>query len=330
MAEDKQEVRNPESMNDREKWYLLSAVASLYYNSELTQDEIAKRYYTSRSKISRMLKEARELGIVEIRIRDPWENNQVMEKKLMELFPLKHVRVVSVRERNLSLVLQKLGKAAAYHLDSVVNSDTVLGVSWGNTVYHTVRAVKTTKSLPLTVVPIMGGIGVENPERDSLNFSKELAEAYGGKYYYIYAPLFVRTKELKESLMEEDNIRDVLEIARSANVILTSVGTMVHKTWKHYVSSSMLECLEQQGAVGHIGGHFFNREGEELYSELSDRLIGITMNDFRKAEEVICVSGMEEKAEAMVGVLRSGCVTTLITDEFAAGKVLELAGGTIL
>lgn len=322
--DEKQEVKSPESMNDTEKWYLLSAVASLYYNSELTQDEIARRYYTSRSKISRMLKEARELGIVEIRIRDPWENNQIMEKKLMELFPLKHVRVVSVRERNLSLVLQKLGAAAAYHLDSVVNSDTVLGVSWGNTVYHAVKSVKTTKSLPLTVVPIMGGIGVDNPERDSLDFSKELAEAYGGKYYYIYAPLFVRTKELKECLMEEDNIRYVMDIAKSANVILTSVGSMVHKTWKHYVRTGMLEALEQQGAVGHIGGHFYNRNGEEVRSELSDRLMGIDMDDFRKAEEVICVAGMEEKAEAMLGVLRSGCVTTLITDEYAAGKVMEL------
>lgn len=322
--DEKQEAKNLESMNDTEKWYLLSAVASLYYNSELTQDEIARRYYTSRSKISRMLKEARELGIVEIRIRDPWENNQIMEKKFMELFPLKHVRVVAVRERNLSLVLQKLGEAAAYHLDTVVNSDTVLGVSWGNTVYHTVKAVKTTKSLPLTVVPIMGGIGIDSPERDSLDFSKELAEAYGGKYYYIYAPLFVKTKELRESLMEEDNIRDVLDIARSANVILTSVGSMVHKTWKNYVRSGMLEALEEQGAVGHIGGHFFNRQGEELYSELTDRLMGIDMDDFRKAEEVICVAGMEEKAEAMLGVLRSGCITTLITDEFAAEKVLEL------
>lgn len=318
-----QEIKNLESMNDTEKWYLLSAVASLYYNSELTQDEIAKRYYTSRSKISRMLKEARELGIVEIRIRDPWENNQIMEKKLMELFPLKHVRVVSVREKNLSLVLQKLGEAAAYHLDTVVNSDTVLGVSWGNTVYHTVKAVKTAKNLPLTVVPIMGGIGVDNPERDSLDFSKELAEAYGGKYYYIYAPLFVRTKELRESLMEEDNIRAVMEIAKSANVILTSVGSMVHKTWKHYVRPGVLEALEARGAVGHIGGHFFDWEGRELKSELTDRLMGIDMEDFRKAEEVICVAGMEEKAEAIFGVLKSGCVTTLITDEFAAGKVLE-------
>lgn len=322
--EENQEVKSLESMNDTEKWYLLSSVANLYYNSDLTQNQIAERFYTSRSKISRMLKEARELGIVEIKIREPWENNQILEKKLVELFPIRHARVISVRERNLSLVLQKLGEAAAYYLDSVVNSDTILGVSWGNTVYHTVRSIKTTKNLPLTVVPIMGGIGVNNPQRDSLDFSKELADAYGGKYHYIYAPLFVKTKTLRDSLIQEDNIREVLEIARSANVVLTSVGSMVYKTWKDYVSTDTLVRLEKKGAVGHIGGHFFDRNGREIPSELTDRLIGIGMEDFKKAEEVICVAGMEEKAEAMLGVLQSGCVTTLITDEFAAGKVLEM------
>lgn len=319
-----QDIKTLESMNDTEKWYLLSAVANLYYNSDLTQNQIAERFYTSRSRISRMLKEARELGIVEIKIREPWENNQIMEKKLLELFPLKHVRVISVRERNLSLVLQKLGESAAYYLDTVVNSDTVLGVSWGNTVYHTVSSIKTTKNIPLTVVPIMGGIGINNPERDSLDFSKELADAYGGKYHYIYAPLFVKTKELRDNLVQEDNIREVLEIARSANVMLTSVGSMVHKTWKDYVKPDTLVELEKKGAIGHIGGHFFNKNGNEIPSELTGRLIGIGMEDFQKAEEVICVAGMEEKAEAIFGVLQSGCVTTLITDEFAAGKVLEL------
>lgn len=45
------------------------------YNAELIQNQIAERLYTSRSKISRMLKEARELRIVEIYIQEPWERN---------------------------------------------------------------------------------------------------------------------------------------------------------------------------------------------------------------------------------------------------------------
>lgn len=59
-------IKNYESMSVQEKWNMLAAVANLYYNSELTQNQIAERLYTSRSKVSRMLKEAREaiLGAV--------------------------------------------------------------------------------------------------------------------------------------------------------------------------------------------------------------------------------------------------------------------------
>lgn len=40
--------------------------------------------------------------------------------------------------------------------------------------YHTVKAVKTSKNIPITVVPIMGAANVRTPERDSLDLSKNL------------------------------------------------------------------------------------------------------------------------------------------------------------
>lgn len=317
------ELHNPEEMDDIEKWHLLSTVANLYYNSEMTQDQIANRIYTSRSKISRMLKEARELGIVEIQIHEPWDRKMVLEQRIQEYFPLKQIRVISVRENNLSLILQKLGETAAYYLDTVVDRDTVLGISWGNTIYHTVRSIKSSKNIPLTVVPIMGAASISRPERDSLDLAKELAASYGGKYRYIYAPLFVKTKELREELIQDPNIMDVLNLARSANVILTSVGSIVYKTWKDSISLQVLEDLEKRGAVGHIGGHFYDRDGLEVHTALTERMIGIQLEDFRKAQDVICVAGMEEKVEAILGALRGGYIDTLITDEFAAARMIE-------
>lgn len=318
------EFKNPEEMDDIEKWHLLSTVANLYYNSEMTQDQIANRIYTSRSKISRMLKEARELGIVEIQIHEPWDRKMVLEQRIQEHFPLKQIRVISVRENNLSMVLQKLGETAAYYLDTVVDRDTVLGISWGNTIYHTVRSIKSNKNIPLTVVPIMGAASISKPERDSLDLAKELAASYGGKYRYIYAPLFVKDKKLREQLVQDPNIMDVLNLARSANIILTSVGSIAYKTWKDYMSFEVLEDLEKKGAVGHIAGHFYDGKGREVRSALAERMIGIQLEDFCKAQDVICVAGMEEKAEAILGALRGGYIDTLITDEFAAARMLAL------
>lgn len=153
-----EDIRNYESMSVQEKWKILATVSNLYYNSELTQNQIAQRLYTSRSKVSRMLKEARELGIVEIYIREQWERNLEYEKNLKEAFSLTNVRVVTIKDSEKEGGLQKIAEAASYYLDSIVKQGMVVGISWGNTLYCIVKYISTNnrKNIPITVVPIMG------------------------------------------------------------------------------------------------------------------------------------------------------------------------------
>ena len=302
-------MKEYDSLNDSEKRNMLASVANLYYNAEMTQNQIAERFFTSRSKISRMLKEARQLGIVEITIKEPWDRNTVLEQKLMKQFCLKDIRVIIPKESNDTLILQKLGEVAAYYLDSQIDEDTVLGMSWGNTMYHTVKAVKTSKNISLT---------------DALDLSKELAHAYGGDYHYIYAPLFVNSSDIRDSLEEDPNIKETLTIAKRANIILTSVGSIVYKSWKSYLSTKDLYYLEKNGAIGHIGGHFYNQDGIEVETPFVKRMIGLSLEDIKKAENVICVAGLEMKAEAILGAVRGGYIDTLITDENAARRMLKI------
>jgi DNA-binding transcriptional regulator LsrR (DeoR family) len=317
-------MKEYESLNDSEKRNMLASVANLYYNAEMTQSQIAERFFTSRSKISRMLKEARALGVVEITIKEPWDRNMKLEEQFRERFHLKDVRVISVKESNETMVLQKLGEVAAYYLDNLLDDQSILGMSWGNTMYHTVKAVKTSKNIPITVVPIMGAANISKPERDALDLSKELAYAYGGTYHYIYAPLFVNSVDVRKSLEEEPNIKECLDLARNANIILTSVGSIVYKSWKAHLSTRDLYNLEKKGAIGHIGGHFFDRQGNEVETPFVNKMIGLKIDDIKKVSNVICVAGLEMKAEAILGAMNGGYINTLITDEEAAKKILEL------
>lgn len=321
-----EEIRNYETMSVQEKWNVLATVANLYYNSELTQNQIAERLYTSRSKISRMLKEARELGIVEIYIREPWERNLDCEQVLKEKFNLKNVRVVMMKDLDQDNGLQKIAEAASYYLDSIVRQGMVVGISWGNTLYRIVKYISNNnrKNIPITVVPIMGAANTKSPEKDAMDLAKDLASAYGGKYQYIYAPLFVNNKELRNSLIQEENIKNVLDLSKNSDAMLTSVGSIVYKSWNNYLSKKTLEILETKGAVGHIGGHFYDIQGKELETSLSERMIGVSLHDIRTCREVVCVVYGEGKAEAILGAMRAGLLNTLIIDEKCAKKVLEL------
>lgn len=321
-----EDIKNYEAMSVQERWNILATVANLYYNSEMTQSQIAERLYTSRSKISRMLKEARELGIVEIYIKEPWERNLAYEQKIMEAFPLKNLRVIATKDSNRDKTQALLSEAAAYYLDSVVKPNMVVGISWGNTLYNIVKyiAANNHKNIPITVVPIMGAANINRPEKDALDLSKDLASAYGGKYQYIYAPLFVKTREIKESLIQDDSISKALDLAKHADVMLTSVGSVIYKSWNNYLSERTLESLEKKGVVGHIGGHFFDRNGCELETSLAERMIGVGLADLKKCRQTICVASGESKAEAVLGALRGNYIRTLIMDDKCAERIFAL------
>lgn len=317
-----------ENMNENEKISLLASVASLYYEHDLTQSEIAERLFTSRSKISRLLKEAREKKIVEIIIKEPWERLMDIENEFMKRFKLNHVRIINTKGSSYELTLIKLGEIAAYYIDGKINKNTILGISWGNTIYHTVQSLKSNKNIPLTVVQIMGAALKDNPEIDGIDLVKQFAKTYGGKYHYLLAPLFVEDKEMKEKLIRDPYISDTLSLAKKSNIILTSVGsidsTISNIAWSKYIDSYNQYALQASGAVGHIGGHFYDINGNQIESELDNNMIGIDLEDFSTAQNVICVAGSAEKSKAILGAIRGGYVKTLIIDDAAALKILEL------
>jgi len=123
-----EDMKKYENMTVQEKWSILATVANLYYNSEMTQNEIADRMYTSRSKISRMLKEARELGIVEISIKEPWERDLNLEKEIQQTYGVKTVRAVSSRDISKEQITSRLSEVSAYYLDSVVKENPILAI----------------------------------------------------------------------------------------------------------------------------------------------------------------------------------------------------------
>ena len=53
-------------------------------------------------------------------------------------------------------------------------------------------------------------------------------------------------------------------------------------------------------------------------------MIGLGIQDIKKTKNVVCVAGLEMKAEAILGAIRGGYIKTLITDESAAKKILLL------
>ena len=89
------------------------------------------------------------------------------------------------------------------------------------------------------------------------------------------------------------------------------------------VSAVELDTLKQAGAVGDILGHCFDRQGHFIETDLEERLIGIPISLLREVEERVAIAGGDYKLTAIRGALRSGIVTTLVTDDHTAARLLQ-------
>src|SRR3954469_24465467 len=88
------ETMNRRGMNTDDREDLLARVASLYYEYDYSQQQISEMVNTSRSNISRLLKEAKQKGLVEIRIHKRIATAPQIERELRERFGLHQAMVV--------------------------------------------------------------------------------------------------------------------------------------------------------------------------------------------------------------------------------------------
>jgi len=307
---------------------LLTRVASLYYEENLTQAEIARRIGTSRSTVSRLLQEAREAGWVEIIIHHRWKTVPAVEQELVARFGLRGARVLAGEDRQHDELLRGLGMLAAEYLDGLIQNGHILGISWGTAIYNTVQALRPRRKVSVTVVQMIGAVGRGEPLIDGPDLARSLAHVYGGEYRCLHAPLVVEDARIKEALLQEPHIRETLALARQADVALVGVGSPVAEVASllraGYVDTKTLAALQEQGVVGDVCARHYDIHGKVLDLDINRRIIGIELEDLHRVKVVIGVAGGEGKAEAIVGALRGHHINTLVTDEATALRVLEL------
>lgn len=309
---------------------LLAQVARDYYERHLTQDEIGRRINASRSTVSRLLQQAVDRGIVRIIIEYPWERDHELEMQLVGRFRLREAQVVMAKGRTEEEVRNGMGALAARLIDQEVQDGTILGISYGRSLASTVAALDPARHARITVVPIMGALGSENPYIDGPELTRRIAQLYGGDFRYLPVPLLVDDVRIRNALLQSPQINDVLSVARRANVILIGIGALAPETtsliWAGYLTARELARLGECGAVGHMVGQFFDAGGLLLDAEINERSIGIGIKTLQEVDTVVAVAGGEGKAEAILGALRGRYCNVLVTDDGAARKLLALAG----
>lgn len=308
----------------------LAELARAYYERDLTQEEVAAEFGISRSQVSRYLKEARARDLVQIRVIGPNARDAELEGALRRAFPgLRGTVVAAAFSTNPRTVRGAIARAGARLLERLVRPRMTVSIGAGRTLAALVDGLTYRPLRDVTVAQAMGNAGHEGLEIDYHAIAQRAAAAFGGRAVQINAPAILGPGAFAIEL-ERSNppIREALRISRSAQLFVLGIGSMTGD--QIYVATGLigpdeLDQLAEAGAVGDLCGHFFDIDGRPVRGPFDDRVVGINLDDLRRAPLVIGCGGGEEKVPAIVGALRGGFITALVTDEHTARGVLEAA-----
>ena len=312
-----------------DRFSLLVRVASMYYEDGLTQREISTRLGYSRSAISRLLTEAHNAGIVEIRVHHPLRRDNELEKALRERFDLRECRVLVSTTIPYAKMLRRIGEQAARLVEQSIGPDSVLGVSWGTSVYEVAHALRPPYYSGVQVVQLIGALGTPDPQIDGPELARWFAQLYGARYQTLPAPLIVDSPAVRDALMMDRHVKEVLQNASRVDVAVVGIGTidpsMSSLLRAGYLTPKELKDLAESGVVGDVCALMFDIEGNLLDVPLARRVVGVQADMLRQIPLVLGVACGAVKAAAIHGALRARLINALVTDGEAARRVLELS-----
>lgn len=306
---------------------ILLKVAKLYYQDNFTQQEIGEKLCLSRPKVSRMLQQAREQNIVQIRIFPPSEDFTELEINLERKFGLKEVVVACVDDYDSETsVMRELGIAAAKFLHRIVQDNVLIGFTWGGFLSAMSDAIIPENKNNLRIIQMVGGLGEPDTDIHAIDIVKRAAITLNAKLILLPAPGIVETGEVHRILLSEKTIKYALDLLPEADIAFVGIeapGLNSMVVQGNVIDPDEMEQLIKSGAVGDIGLRFFDIQGNPIECELADRVIGASLPDLRKIPQTVGVAGGREKLDAILGAVRGNYINTLVTDQRTARQLLN-------
>jgi DNA-binding transcriptional regulator LsrR (DeoR family) len=305
---------------------LATRAAWLYFVGGLTQAQIGKNLGINRIRVNRLLAQAREQGMVQIRITGRLADCVALEERLKRRFGLEAAIVVPTPP-NQALIPHVIGAAAGNVLAERLKDGMSVGVGWGRTLRLSLRSVPRRPLRKLSVVSLMGGLtrgAAMNPHETA----SHLADLVDAQCYYIAAPALADSEATRDVILGQPAIRDVFDRIKRLDLALVSAGDLHSKSTimqVGLVGKDDLTSLQKAGAAGDLCCHWLDELGRVVDHPLNRRAIAPPPLALKQIPCVIVPSGGPNKVRILHGALHGEMIDVLITDEATAAGVLALA-----
>lgn len=317
-------------MTRSEELRLITKVASLYYEHNLRQIDIANQLYLSQAKVSRLLKRALEENIVRITVSGPRGSPSDLEYTIQQTYGLKDVIVVDTGADEDEL-LHNLGSAGAYYLESTIKNGECIGISsWSETLLAVANAMTILdNAVKAHVVQILGGIGNPNAAHHAAQLTRVMAQLVNGEATMLQAPGVVGLAGTRSILLSDPFVAKAVSQFDEISMALVGIGSVAPSrllaSSGNVFSKEELGLLRKAGAVGDICLRFFNKDGRSVNTPLEDRVIGISLEQLKRVPRAIGIAGGLRKLGAIRGALMGQWISILITDQLVGQELIGSA-----
>ncbi len=302
----------------------LAAIARRFYLDGRSKVEIAEEFGLSRFKVARDLETARSSGIVRIDIRLPARLDGELSERMRAAFGLRRAIVVDALDDPRD-TRRALGSVAARLLSEIVRPDEVLGLAWSRSLQ--LMGLDMVDLPRCTVVQLNGVLSEQAEGGGSVETVRRAAALSGGPAYPIYAPLILPDAATAATLRADPGIASAFAHFDRLTTAVVAIGGWDER------NSTVFQALDPDsrarytalGVCAEMSAQLFDADGQQVHSDLDERVISVRADQLRRVPEVVAVAGAgdEAKARAIGAALRSGLVSTLVTDDAVARLLLD-------
>lgn len=245
-----------------------------------------------------------------------------IEEALKRKLNIEHCRIVSGDADQDMSVYRRLGQLVQDILIQYLpQGENVISVTGGSTLSKVGNTFtpELSQGRDITFVPSRGGLG-SSINIQSNSVGSLMAERTQSNYVPLFIPENLR-KETSEMLLKDPSIKEIIDMSKSANCLLLSIGTANVMAERREITKEQQKIIEDGHAVGEAFGIFFDSKGETV---LRYPRIGLKFKDLVNIPLLITIVGGSSKAEAVEAFFqRAPSHGWLICDEGLANMVLN-------
>lgn len=312
--------------SDPQRSRLLLKAARMYHEEGIGQPEIGERLNMSQSRVSRLLREAQDRGVVRTLVITPAGFHAELEEEVRTRFGLLDVVVADAASQDDVAVLSAIGVAAAGYLEETLGRGERLGIS-----SRSAALLAMVESLaPISsgsvdaVVQTLGAVGSPAMRAQASRLTDRLAQMTGADPIYLNTPGVVSSRAVHDGLLSDEYVGEAVAAWRRLSTLLTGIGSAraPRTAWGAAVPEQDLTRLVQRRAVGDVCLNFFDARGTLIEDDLRERVIGIPADELLAVPRRIGVAGGRSKTAAVAAACRGHWVNVLVTDQFTARQLV--------